>query len=124
MRKEKILWLSRHPMNLAQQSDLLEAVQAKFKYTPNLRPDVLEVVMLNITFPAKSSDAINLVANLAIEYGVTYIAGVFPAHIAGALARHNAQECAPYGVFVPVSVPKFAEDGEQRGFEHSHWEDL
>ena len=47
---EKVLWLSRHPMTQQQADDLLLAVQAKFVFTPQFRPDALEIVTLNVTF--------------------------------------------------------------------------
>jgi hypothetical protein len=103
----------------------------------------LDVLHKNITFPAYSDGAVNMIIEMCNEVKDAdwiVVSGVFPAHIAAALAKarvasasrslqeeiyHSTGEMPqafPYGVVVPVSVPAPAKDGEVRGFVHSHWE--
>ena len=110
---KNILWLSRHPM-VAEQLEALGDV---------------EVIHLNVTFPAKGYEAAQMIRELAKAHRVTEVAGVFPAHIVAALYE---QCMGPDMLFIPsglkirmpVSVPAPAKEGEVRGngFVFSHWE--
>jgi hypothetical protein len=82
-----------------------------------------------MTFQAHSGVAQSQIAELVwrkvlfddhSEYGV--VAGVFPAHVAVAISQLGVG----VPVFVPVSVPAPAAEGETRGggFVHSHWEKI
>lgn len=137
----KVLWLSRHAMTAAQTDDL----------RATLGCETVEVTPLNITFPARSADALQSLNQLVAQhdlyldswgpagknpppadggaYGVRgAIAGVMPAHIAAAVARarygNGVNGSISVPVLVPVSVPAPAAEGESRGggFIHSHWE--
>ena len=113
-----IIWMSRHSMTDLQLQELrtLTHIQG-------------EVINLAPVFPANSTDAVEQIHQLA---GVMMhknikciVAGVFPAHIAGALARRLPAPWWPR-VYVPVAIPAPALEGETRGggFIHSHWEEL
>jgi hypothetical protein len=103
----------------------------------------LEVQHHNVTFPAHSEEAVNMILGMCNEVKDAdwiVVSGVFPAHIAAALAKARVASASrslqeeiyystgempkefPYGVIVPVSVPAPALAGEVRGFVHSHWE--
>jgi hypothetical protein len=112
----KVLWLSRHPM-VAEQLEALGDV---------------EVVHLNVTFPAVGDEAAAGIRALAKEHGASTVAGVFPAHVVAALFNQCITAGAwndqfiPKGLklMMPISVPAPAKDGEVRGggFSFSHWE--
>ena len=108
---KKILWLSRHNLTMEQ----LSALKAE-----SLGND-LEVVHLNVTFPALGWEAADMIRDLLQQHGACHVAGVFPAHVACALVA-----CAKdtHTLWVPVSVPAPAVEGETRGggFVFSHWE--
>jgi hypothetical protein len=127
---KRIIWLSRHSMSDIQKKDL----------TAFLRQDDLEVTEQNATFPARSEEARDIIRDILLRNPDAHVAGVFPAHIAGAIAR-KFQNCDAPGivdrdwlairtngqrVFVPASLPASAKEGEVRGggFAHSHWEAL
>jgi hypothetical protein len=136
-----VVWFSRHQMSTEQKESLENRLGSMFMD--------FEYISLNETFPAKSSEAISRIcevvrglreANPSTE---VMCAGVFPAHIAAALARAtlfgisstlaeaeawNNGGSYPLSVdfrtYFPVSVPAPAVEGELRGsgFIHSHWE--
>jgi hypothetical protein len=111
----KVLWLSRHALSAEQLAD--------FARESGHELNMLAVSTANMTFPAKSWEAVRHINEVATQGDFDVVCGVFPAHIA---ARFAAEQVGgkegSYSVWVPVSVPKFAEDGTSRGFEHSHWE--
>jgi hypothetical protein len=76
----------------------------------------LEITQINFTFSAFGEEAANEILELSEGYDL--VAGVFPAHVAVALA---ARDDAPL-IAMPVSVPAPAKEGEVRGFVHHHWE--
>lgn len=125
---QKILWLSRHTMSSSQMADLKVAMQMSppsqaFEYDFSMA----EVVQINMTFPAHSREAVELIDSLTADqpkgWSKVVVCGVFPAHIAAALARRPHEIWHP-AVWAPVSVPAFADDGSPRGFTHSHWEEV
>jgi hypothetical protein len=107
----KILWLSRHNMTQEQKEQLV----ALFVEENQLVGDA-EIVSINATFSADSMSAVAEIHALLKEHDTHLLSGVFPAHIAARLCEQS------YRVALPVSVPVFAEDGQQRGFCHSHFE--
>lgn len=111
----KVLWVSRHEMTPEQRSGLAGRLGLEVE---------LEVVSVNITFPAHSDEAVPLLEAAVEQHECTVLAGVFPAHVAGALARRSGWQ--KIRAFVPVSVPAPAVEGQVRGggFSHSHWEEL
>lgn len=110
----KVLWLSRHDMTPEQ----VRGLQLHHGIDGNV-----EIVKVNMTFPADSYDAALSILNTAREQGFSVIAGVFPAHIAARLALLRRREVGVLvRVLIPVSVPVPAKDGETRGFQFSHWE--
>lgn len=116
---KKVLWLSRHPMNIPQIKSLQNVLEADVSVTSK-----------NVTFPTYSIEAVQLIKELAKGFDV--VCGVFPAHIAAAVTwgavgapEQGCPQLYPLdGVhyYVPVSVPVPAEDGSVRAFQHSHWE--
>jgi hypothetical protein len=78
----------------------------------------LEITQLNFTFAAFGDEAANEILELSEGYDM--VAGVFPAHVAVALA---ARDYKPL-IAMPVSVPAPAKEGAIRnsGFVHHHWE--
>ena len=135
-----VLWLSRHEMSADQKASLearLAHSYVAFDYTN-----------VNETFPAQSSDAIPRIAALVEDHKaanpgkLAIVAGVFPAHIAAGLARASMfgsnsvmaeaeawntgemPQTISFPIYVPVSVPAPAVEGETRGggFVHHHWE--
>jgi sugar/nucleoside kinase (ribokinase family) len=114
-----ILWLSRHPMTEQQ----LEA----------LGNDVV-IKHLNVTFPAKGSEAAEHIHALAKEHGAKTVAAVLPAHVMSALYERclrlagwgTAFEPVGLKIMSAVSVPAVAKEGETRGsgFVFSHWESV
>ena len=108
----KVLWLSRHELSGTQVSDL--ARESGY--------EVLSVDTDNVTYPARSADAVDdLVAR---STGYDLVCGVFPAHIAAEIVRRDIRGGLPASFWVPVSTPAPASDGALRGFQHSHWERL
>lgn len=107
----KILWLSRHSMTPDQES----ALRADYQFP-------VEVVHRNVTFPARSSEAVEQIIALASDEGIKHVAGVFPAHIAAKFAQDADDR--DYHLLIPVSKPAPAVEGEVRGggFVFSHWE--
>jgi hypothetical protein len=81
----------------------------------------VEVVCMNATYPAYSDDAVAEITALARTRNCKWVLGVFPAHIAAGFARRQGWQALR--VFVPVSVPVAAVEGQTRGFKHSHWEE-
>lgn len=109
----KALWLSRHALT-GEQLDTLP-IQA-------LGHD--EIVTVNATFPAHSTDAVEMIRALAREQGADVVLAVLPAHIAAAFARQAVRHRRRSRVFVPVAIPQPAgDDGKPRPFAHSHWEE-
>jgi hypothetical protein len=125
---KKIFWLSRHPMSDAQRKDL----------AAHFRENDVEVIQQNVTFPARSDEARNIVRDILLQNPDAHVAGVFPAHVAAAIAR-KFQNCDAAGIvdrdwlniralgqraFIPVARPAPAVGNETRGggFVHSHWE--
>lgn len=119
-----VFWASRHLMTDVQLLDLIATIDGE-----------VTVISQNLTYPAESGQALAEITAAAQECGCTVIAGVFPAHVAAAVARRSAtapEEGWPewrhgyQGIhwIVPVSVPAPAKEGETRGggFVHSHWE--
>ena len=105
----RALWLSRHDMSAEQKDDIAEAIGG------------VEVVTMNVTYPAHSDDAVAEITALARARNCRVVLGVFPAHIAAAFARRQGWQALR--VFVPVSVPVAATESQARGFTHSHWEE-
>jgi hypothetical protein len=120
----KLLWLSRHEITEDQRSDLLKAVEGH-AYLPDC--EEVEIIHLNITFPAKSRDAVREIIALIEEHKPQLVSGVFPNHVVLRLSvelddlQRYAHELVPLLV-IPVSVPVQASEGQVRGFAHSHWE--
>ena len=121
MESVKVLWLSRHEMTAEQSADL-EAQIARSR-----RAVEIKVIHMNTTFPANGDEAAMMVKTLAHE--VSHVAGVFPAHVAVSLAHLGLDPNGGHNpvigsLWLPVSVPAPAKDGEVRGggFAHSHWE--
>lgn len=108
----KVLWLSRHALSTEQVEDL----------TRESGYEELTVTTVNMTYPARSGQAVGQIE--AAAAGFDLVAGVFPAHIAGEIVRRKFDGDGGPSFWVPVAVPIFAEDGAQRGFQHSHWERL
>jgi hypothetical protein len=118
---KKVLWLSRHAMTEEQ----LEVLGHWFD-------EEITVTQVNAVYSADSEEAVEELVALGKEYDA--LAGVFPGHIAAAYAllrfkqelpewyKPNNREYLP--MFVPVSVPAPAKEGEVRGngFDFSHWE--
>lgn len=109
----RLLWASRHEMTAEQKSGLAERLGSE-----------LELVSVNITLPAHSDEAVPVLDSAVRQNECDVLAGVFPAHVAGALARRSGWQ--KVRAFVPVSVPAPAVEGQVRGggFSHSHWEEL
>ena len=136
----KVAWFSHHPMTEDQVKSLEEY----------LSPDhcKVEVVQINMTFPASSEEAVEEIKKVMMrDSSENIIAGVFPAHVAGALARariynRNSHAYAgyyylsegdrpqtlPWRVVVPVTKRVPTEDAHElmHGLDevHSHWESL
>jgi hypothetical protein len=82
----------------------------------------VDVVHLNVTYPAYSDEAVAAISTLAAEHEARAVCAVFPAHIAAAFARRKGWQALR--VFVPVNAPQQAtDDGKPRPFVHSHWEE-
>ena len=115
---KKILWLSRHEMSQEQQSAL--ALQLGQVLRLEGAADIV-VIHLNITFPALGWEAADLIRGLMDQHDCWDAAGVFPAHVAGALIACSRDAGT---LWCPVSVPAPAVEGETRGggFIFSHWE--
>jgi hypothetical protein len=131
--KVTVVWLSRHAMTEDQKESLLPLLgvvssMEGWSIAPlRFQPDDLEIKQISYTFPARSGGALDALATLVGMYPGAVFTGVFPAHIAAAIARDrcNNRNLLP-PVFVPVSVPRPAAAGEVRGggLVHSHWERL
>ncbi len=117
----KVLWLSRHEMTEDQQASLIRRLE--YSVDP-FQPADITVVSANVVFEARSSVARRQIEELAREHEASVVAGVLPAHIAGAFARRQGWQAMQ--VMVPVAIPAPAKEGEVRGggFVHSHWETL
>lgn len=104
---KKVIWMSRHPMTDAQRSSL----------AAKLGEDAVEVASVNPLFPDSHKAVIGYTYDRLADQGWTdaVVAGVFPAHVAIWLSRE-------FTLAVPIAVPVKAEHGEERRFEHSHWE--
>jgi len=123
MSELKVLWLSRHTMTEEQ----LDVLRDWFD-------EEITVVHVNAVYSADSETAVEELDTLVKEHDAHALAGVFPGHIAAAYAilhfqqelperyRRNDRNYVP--MFVPVSVPAPAKEGEVRGngFTFSHWE--
>ena len=131
----KILWLSRHSMTAEQITHL----RAKLRADVYLAAAEGDVTADNVTFPSRSRKALDSLLDLALFYrlyGDNYelqaeefgaIAAVLPGHIAAAVAPDRLGDLTlTCPVYVPVSVPAPAAEGETRGggVVHSHWERL
>lgn len=104
----KILWISRHEMT-ADQREALSGMEAT------------EVIHLdNVTLPSLGKKAVAALLELAREHNADAIAAVLPAHVAAAWVM----EYPLVKLYLPVSVPAAAKEGEVRGggFTFSHWE--
>lgn len=102
-------------MNPAQIQHLAEVLACE--------PEELNIVHVNFTFAAKAVEACKQIKDLSNQHWCQNIAGVLPAHIAAAWVAEMIMTCNEYiTTLIPVSVPKHAEDGQERGFEFSHWE--
>lgn len=112
----KVLWVSRHELTDEQRSNLAGRL--------GLEVELVEIVSVNITLPAHSDEAVPVLDSAVRQNECDVLAGVFPAHVAGALARRSGWQ--KVRAFVPVSVPAPAVEGQVRGggFSHSHWEEL
>lgn len=106
----RALWLSRHEMSAEQKESIVRGQFAG-----------ITVVSSNVTYPAYSDEAVEEITALARARNCRMVLGVFPAHIAAAFARRQGWQALR--VFVPVSVPVAAAEGQTRGFTHSHWEE-
>ena len=117
----KILWLSRHQMTAAQLADLRGVLTRDFFTGASMAP----VETMNLTLPAHSEAALDELVALARTHQLCdqwdaqdggCIAAVLPAHIAAAVARDRLKSTRlACPVYVPVSVPAPAVDGETRG---------
>lgn len=123
----KVLWLSAHALNETQTADLSAVCGADVRITH-----------VNQVFPAASGDAVREIVEASKGFDI--VAGVFPAHIAAALARQSASAIEegyvaflgiwragerPLHVYSPVAKPASSDGGAaRRVFEHSHWECL
>lgn len=132
----KVLWLSRHALGPEQLADLLIEINSGRRGSVPLIEE-LEVVAINATYPARSAEALAHLNALVAEHGLFAasnggvkgsIAAVLPGHIAArvrdARYENGRNGHLPVAVWLPVSVPAPAKDGESRGggFAHSHWE--
>ena len=124
----KALWLSRHEMTKEQLEDLSHFL-APYWWVDG--QDLESVEHRNVTFPARSPEAVEAITKMVSELvgddeAPLIVCGVFPAHIAGALTRLLNDGYVQALFLVPVSVPAPAKEGETRGggFVHSHWEQL
>jgi hypothetical protein len=83
----------------------------------------IEVLHLdNITLPARGTEGARALLDLAREHQSTVIAAVLPAHVAAAWVMQ--EYTLEVMLYLPVSVPAAAKEGEVRGggFTFSHWE--
>lgn len=116
----KIIWVSRHTMTAEQYFALKNLV---LDTSPGYSE--IEVESMNLTLPETSPEACVLLASLAHERGAE-VAAVLPAHIAArwTAGRWSGRGVAKPRLYLPVSVPASAKEGEVRGggFTFSHWE--
>ena len=116
MTAAKVLWISRHAMTEEQRADLQKRNWA-------ITGGPIEVLHLdNITLPARGSEGARALLDLAREHQSTVIAAVLPAHVAAAWVM--LEYTLEVMLYLPVSVPAAAKEGEVRGggFTFSHWE--
>lgn len=119
MMKEKVLWLSRHAMTDEQQAELIARIRSDY-WDDDMTP-LHEIVQINVTLPAYGFNAVQEILNLCDQYGTRHVAAVLPAHVAAQWALNHRREEV---LWLPVSVPAPAVEGETRGggFVFSHWE--
>lgn len=97
-----VIWLSRHPMTQEQVASL---------------PDT-QILHFNPTFGLDENEAIRAMAQLAKEHNAGRVLGVFPGSLLVEMVGYVRQS-PTFGV--AISAPQFAEDGTQRGFQHTGW---
>lgn len=122
---EKILWISRHAMTGEQKTAL---IQRREVFSWKAR-EAVEIVHLNVTLPAHGYEAVRVILDLCKEHEAGVVAAVLPAHVAAAWILRGVR-CVPrqfgddVALYLPVSVPAPAVEGETRGggFVFSHWE--
>lgn len=116
---EKIIWLSRHAMTDEQREELIRRRRSVF--WEDTSSPMHEIVPLNVTLPAYGPDAVRVILDLCDEYGADVVAAVLPAHVA---AAWMLRDIADVTLYLPVSAPAPAVEGETRGggFVFSHWE--
>lgn len=115
----RVLWLSRHDMTEGQYEDLEKELQKYYGKEIKIMKQ-----SRNMTFPARGLEAALQIVDTISNEEIDVVTGVFPAHVAVRLAEQLRGSSTL--LFVPVSVPAPAQEGEVRGggFVHSHWECL
>ena len=113
---ERILWLSRHALTEEQKETLL--IERRMVHWPSAVQ--VEFIHLNITLPAFSGDAVQGILDLREDKGADVVSGVLPAHVAAQWMQMEVK----VPLYLPVSIPAPAVEGETRGggFVFSHWE--
>lgn len=97
-----VIWFSRHPMTAEQVSSL---------------PNSL-ILHFNPTFGLDEQEAIREMVKLAEEKRAEKILGVFPGSLLVEMVNYR-DRAVSFGV--AIAAPQFAEDGTQRGFQHTGW---
>ena len=95
------LWLSRHEMSEQQAVDVKD----------------YNVIKENMTYAASGPEAARNILSAAAQHKCKIVGGVFPAHVAVELVKQKE-----IAIWLPVSIPAPAKEGEERGFTFSHWE--
>jgi hypothetical protein len=116
VRTERVLWVSRHEMTEAQREALHETRRV-VNYPEQVS---LDIIYINLTLPAPSGDAVKAILAACEDWDTGLVAGVLPAHVAAQWMQMEVQ----VPLYLPVSVPAPAVEGEVRGggFTFSHWE--